>query len=412
MAEQIDTVVIGGGQAGLSISYYLTQEDRQHVVLEKNRIGESWRSRRWDSFTLVTPNWQLKLPGFSYDGDDPDGFLKRDEVVRYLEDYAATFNPPIRLGVEAKTVKGNGKGEGEGFIVDTSTGVLEASNVVVATGTFQKPRIPNFSRHIPPRVSQLHSSHYQHPDALPPGAVLVVGSGQSGCQITEELYQSGRKVYLCTSGVGRAPRRYRGKDFTRWLDMVGMVDETVDTLDSPEERFESNPHVSGKDGGCTLNLHQFARDGVTLLGRLIDADGTELELEDDLMDNLSKADQFANEIKKGIDKFIEKAGIDAPPPNTDSELKDGYESEVITELDLESAGIGTVIWACGYNFDFSWIEFPIFDEFGYPIQKRGVTEQPGLYFLGLHWLHTLKSGLFFGVGDDAAHIAEHIAGRS
>lgn len=409
MTEQIDTIVIGGGQAGLSISYYLTQQDREHVVLEKNRIGETWRSRRWDSFTLVTPNWQLQLPGFPYDGDNPNGYLPREEIVQYLEDYAAMFNPPVRLGVEARSVESNSNGDG--YKIETSAGVLEASNVVVATGTFQMPSIPNFSQKIMPQVVQIHSSKYQNPDALPPGAVLVVGSGQSGCQITDELNQSGRKVYLCTSKVGRAPRRYRGKDFIKWLDEIGMIDNTVDTLDSPEERFSPNPHVSGKNGGRTLNLHRFAQEGVTLLGRLKNARGSEIELEEDLMDNLAMADQFASELKKGIDTFIEKTGIDAPE-ESNQELNDGYDCEVITELDLESEDIMSIIWAVGYDFDFSWIKFPILDEFGYPIQKRGVTEHPGLYFLGLHWMHTLKSGLFFGVGDDAAHIAGHIADRS
>ncbi len=409
MSEKINTVVIGGGQAGLSISYYLTQQDREHVVLEKNRIGERWRSRRWDSFTLVTPNWQMQLPGFPYDGDNPDGYLSREEIVRYLEDYAALFNPPIRLGVEATSAESNSNGDG--YKIETSAGVLEALNVVVATGTFQKPSIPEYSQNISPQIVQIHSSQYQNPDALPPGAVLVVGSGQSGCQIAEELNQNGRKVYLCTSSVGRAPRRYRGKDFVEWFVKMGIADDTVDDLDSPAERFSPNPHVTGKDGGHTINLHQFVRDGVTLLGRLKNANRSEIELEDDLMDNLSAADQFASELKKGIDKFIEKAGIDAPEENH-KELNDGYDCEVITELDLESEDISSIVWAVGYNFDFSWIKFPIFDEFGYPIQKRGVTEQPGLYFLGLHWLHTIKSGLFAGVGDDAAYIAEHIANKS
>lgn len=408
MREQIDTLVIGGGQAGLSVSYYLNRQDREHVVLEKNRIGETWRSRKWDSFTLVTPNWQLQLPGFPYDGDNPDGYLPREEIVQYLEDYTTLFDPPVRLGVEARSVESNSNGDG--FKIETSAGVLEASNVIVATGTFQTPSIPDFSQKIMPQVVQIHSSRYQNTDALPPGAVLVVGSGQSGCQIVEELHQSGRKVYLCTSKVGRAPRRYRGKDFIKWLHEIGMLDNTVDTLDSPEERFSPNPHVSGKNGGCTLNLHRFARNGVTLLGRLKNARRSKIELEKDLMDNLAMADQFASELKKGIDTFIEKAGIDAPEENH-QDLNDGYDCEMITQLDLESENITSIIWAVGYDFDFSWIKFPIFDEFGYPVQKRGVTEQPGLYFLGLHWMHTLKSGLFLGVGDDAAHIAGHIADR-
>jgi len=408
MEERLNTVVIGGGQAGLSISYYLTEQDREHVVLEKDRPGEAWRSKKWDSFTLVTPNRQMQLPGFGYEGDDPHGFLTRDEVVQTIDDFIGSFDPPLRLGVKALSVEG----KRDGFTVETDAGSVDARNVVVATGTFQKPRIPTFSQGISPPVTQMHSSRYRNPERLPPGAVLVVGSGQSGCQITEELYESGREVYLSTSRVGRAPRRYRGKDFTWWLDNMGFVDRTVDQLDSPAERFDPNPHVTGKDGGHTLNLHQFALDGVTLLGRLEGARGPEVHAADDLHENLAAADKGATEMKKGVDTFIEKAGIDAPKED-EEELRAGYDAEVITELDLASAGIRTIVWATGYAFDFSGlVKFPIWDEFGYPVQERGVTEVPGLYFLGLHWMHTIKSGLFAGIADDAAYVAEQIDGRS
>jgi putative flavoprotein involved in K+ transport len=409
MTKRFDTVIIGGGQAGLSTSYCLTQQGREHVVLEKDRVGEAWRSQKWDSFTLVTPNWQLRLPGFEYDGDDPDGYLARDSVVRYLESYVDLFDPPLRLGVEATSVE---PPESEGVTtVRTDAGTLEARNVVIATGTFQRPRIPTFSQAISPDVVQLHSSRYRNPEQLPPGSVLVVGSGQSGCQIAEELNQSGREVYLCTSGVPRAPRRYRGRDFMWWLVENGFVDRTVDDLPSPAARFTPNPHVTGKDGGHTLNLHQFARDGVVLLGHMEGADGSEVKMAADLMDNLKAADEAAAKMKQGIDTFIEKAGIDAPKEDQPP-LRAGYDADIITELDLEDAGIRSVIWATGYRWDYSWIEAPIFDDFGYPVQERGVTPQEGLYFVGLHWLHTLKSGLFLGVGDDAAHVAGEIDSRS
>jgi putative flavoprotein involved in K+ transport len=408
MTNRFDTVVIGGGQAGLSISYYLTQQGREHIVLERDQVGNAWRSKKWDSFTLITPNWQLQLPGFPYEGDDPDGYMDRDGVIQYIDNYVDLFNPPLRLGVEVTSVEE--KEDEDGFLIETDAGALEASNVVVATGTFQRPRIPDFSQRIAPDVVQLHSSLYRNPQRLPPGAVLVVGSGQSGCQITEELYQSGRKVYQCTGKAGRAPRRYRGKDFTWWLGQTGFVDRTVDDLESPAERFDPNPHVTGKDGGHTLNLHQFALDGVTLLGRLEDGRGSTVWMADDLYDNLAAADKTATQMKKGIDKFIEKTGMDTPEAD-EEELRAGYDQDVITELDLESAGIGSIVWAAGYDFDFGLVKLPIFDEFGYPMQERGVTDHPGLYFLGLHFLHTIKSGLFYGIAEDAAHVAEHIAGR-
>jgi putative flavoprotein involved in K+ transport len=340
----------------------------------------------------------------AYRGDAPDGFLTRDEVVRYLDDYARLFNPPVRTGVEVTCVGGIRNG----FTLETSVGAVEATNVVVATGAFQKPRIPAFSAKIAPHIFQVHSSQYRNPQALPPGAVLVVGSGQSGCQIAEELYQQGREVYLSTGRAGRLPRRYRGKDVFYWARELGVFDRTVDKLSSPEERFAANPQLTGNDGGRTLNLHQFALDGVMLLGRLQDADQSKLSLADDLMDNLVAADQFAAEFKQGVDQFIEANGIHAPQ-EFEPELRAGYDAKVITELDLESAGITSIIWATGYSFDYSWVKFPIFDDAGYPVHQRGVTAQPGLYFIGLQWLHTPKSSLFLGIADDAAHVAAHIA---
>jgi putative flavoprotein involved in K+ transport len=407
MAEQFETIVIGAGQSGLAISYYLTQQNHSHIVLEKDRIGEAWRSGKWDSFTLVSPNWTLQLPGFHYSGDDPDGYITRDEVVQYLEDYVRLFNPPVRTGIEVTRVESGPAG----FVVRTKQGDFEAANVVVATGAFQKPKIPACAAHIAPHIHQVHSSQYRKPDDLPSGAVLVVGSAQSGCQITEELYRHGRKVYLCTGKAVRIPRRYRGREIFHWVDALGLFDQTVDTLDSPAERFDPNPQLTGKDGGSALNLHQFALDGVTLLGRLQDADGTKLTIAGDLMDNLARADKPETELKPAIDRYIEQNGLQLPPDDSAPPLRAGYDSPIITALDLDEAGITSIVWAAGYQFDFGWINFPIFDEYGYPVHQRGVTAQPGLYFIGLLWLHKSKSNLFFGVGEDAAHVAAHLLER-
>ena len=406
--ERRECVIIGGGQAGLAMSYLLTQQGRDHVVLEKGqRVGESWRGR-WDSFTLVTPNWQLQLPGHPYQGEDPEGFLARDEVVHYLEEYAAMFDPPLRFGVEVRAVEKNETGDG--YLVHTSDGLYEAANVVVAVGTFQYPNMPAFSQDAPEEITQLHSSAYQNPEALPEGNVLVVGSGQSGCQIAQELHESGRQVYLCTGKAGRIPRCYRGKDSFWWALKLGIFDRTVDELESPEERFTANPQVSGKDGGRDINLHQFARDGIELLGHLEGFKGRRAVLAPDLHQNLAVADRQAAELCKGADKYVSKTGLDLPEESV-TELQDGYEQEVITELDLAESEIEVVLWATGFDWDFSWVDVPIFDEWGYPIQERGVTNYPGLYFLGLHWLHKLKSGLFLGVGEDAKHVAQDIAER-
>ena len=283
--------------------------------------------------------------------------------------------------------------------------------MVVATGMYQRPKIPAFSSGLPTDILQLHSGQYRNPAGLPPGAVLVVGSGQSGCQIAEELYKSGRRVYHSIGSAGRAPRRYRGKDTYEWLVLAGFFDRTPDMLPSPKARFAPDPHLSGAGGGHTLNLHRFARDGVTLLGHLRGAADGRLDVAPDLYESLSKADQFEAQLVKLIDGYIAKNGLDAPQERL-PELRDGFDQAVITELDVRKAGITSVIWAAGYRFDFSLVKLPTFDEDGYPVQQRGVTRYPGLYFVGLPWLHTRKSGLLLGVAEDAEYIAGRIAAPS
>lgn len=407
MSEYVETVIVGGGQAGLAVSYHLTQQGRAHKILEQaSQPAEAWRNHRWDSFTLVTPNWMIRMPGAEYQGDDPDGFMPRDEIVAYFEDYIQRFRLPIRYGVRVTSVETNGTG----YLVHTDEATIEAANVVIATGLFQQPNIPPFSANLPAEVRQLHSSEYRDPAALPAGAVLVVGSAQSGSQIAEELYQSGRKVYLCVSSAGRGPRRYRGKDIVWWLSKIGFFDRTVDKLPSPKARFAASIQASGKDGGHTINLHQFARDGVVLLGRMQAVQGGKIRLAPDLKENLAKADKSEADLLKGIEDYIEKNRLDVPQESL-SELQDGYDAEVITELDVQSAGITSVIWATGYKFDFGLVKLPLLDDDGYPIQKRGITDYPGLYFVGLPWLHTAKSGLLYGIGDDAASIVSDIATR-
>jgi putative flavoprotein involved in K+ transport len=408
-AAKIDTVIIGGGQSGLAMSYLLTGEGREHVVLEKNeRLGESWR-RRWDSFTLVTPNWQLRLPGYEYEGDEPDAFLAREEVVAYLEEYAGLFDAPLRSGVRVTAVEQ--KGNRSGYLVRTTEGDYEAANVVVATGTFHHPRIPACSGNIPGDIVQLHSGDYRNPEALPAGAVLVAGSGQSGCQIAQELQESGRQVYLATGRAGRMPRRYRGRDGMWWAQQLGLYDIPADKLESREERFEAHPQLTGRNGGQEMSLHHLARDGVRLLGRLQDADGYRLRLAPDLHENLARADRAVARFREAVDELVKKTGMDVPVEEA-AGLQHAYDQDVVTELDLQVAGISTIIWATGYRWDYSWVRLPVFDEAGYPVQQRGVTAYPGLYFLGQHYLHTRKSGLFYGVGKDAAHVAAQIAERS
>jgi putative flavoprotein involved in K+ transport len=410
MIKHTDVAIIGGGQAGLSMSYCLTQHGRDHVVFERDRIGESWRSGRWDSFTLVTPNWTLRLPGFPYAGDDPDGFMPRDGIFDYLERYAASFSAPVHSGVRVLSVEPHMDGD---FLLTTTEGDYLAQNVIVATGLFQQAKIPPYSANIRADIVQMHTGQYRNPEALPRGAVLVVGSGQSGCQIAEELYQSGRKVYLVVGSAGRAPRRYRGKDGFWWLEKSGFFNVTIDQAPTPRARYAGNPHVTGKDGGHTLNLHRFAEDGVTLLGRIRGATGDMVALAPDLNATMGKVDEFSKDVIKAIDEAIQNMGLPLPedPEVRNAEFAIHDPLPETTELNLRDAGITSIIWAMGYRFDFSWVKFPIFDEDGFPVQARCVTKQPGLYFLGLHFLHTRKSGLFMGVGEDAAHIAAHIASQ-
>ena len=400
--EKIETIIVGGGQAGLATSYHLKQLGREHVVFEAaDKPAHAWRNDRWDSFTLVTPNWTIQLPGAHYDGNDPDGFLKKDEVVAYFDRYVEKYNFPVQF--KTSVLEFAPLENGKGYQVKTDGKTFQAKNVVMATGSFQKPKIPAFSSNIPSGILQLHSGHYRNPNQLPEGAVLVVGSAQSGMQIAEELYQSGRKVYLSTGFAPRVPRRYRGRDIVAWLADTGFFDQTVDKLPSPKARFAANPQATGRDGGHNLNLHQFVRDGVTLFGHIADARDGKVMFKPDLKENLVRVDKAEKDILAMIDKYIEANGVNAsqePLPD----LQDGYSVEIITELDLKAANINTIIWAMGYTFDYGLVKLPVTDEDGFPIQNGGVTQYPGLYFVGMNWLSKRKSAILIGVNEDVEHI--------
>jgi len=407
MSTYIDTVVVGGGQAGLAVSYYLRQQGREHVVLERApAVANAWRNQRWDSFTLVTPNFQVRMPGAEYKGSNPYGFMSRVEVVKYFDDYVDRFGLPVHTEVEVFSVDRSG----EQYLVRTSEGDYTAENVVIATGLYQSPKIPAFNKRIPADILQIHSMEYRNPSSLPEGAVLVVGTGQSGAQIAEELYQSGRKVYLSIGSTGRVPRRYRGRDINQWFTCLGKFDTKVEELPSPRAKFDAHPQISGKNGGETLNLHQFARDGVTLLGHVRDARAGKLIVASDLKETLAKVDQFEAGALKMVDEYILAKGLNIPR-ETVPQWRDGYAQKVIMELDLKESGITSVVWATGYTFDYSLVKLPVVDADGYPVQERGVTGYNGLYFLGMPWLHSRRSGILFGVGDDAAYLAAHIAAR-
>ena len=404
MREYVETAVIGGGQAGLAASWHLKQAGREHVVLDRGRIGDTWR-QRWDTFCLVTPNWSCQLPGFPYDGDEPDGFMLRDEIVAYVERFAESFDPPYEGGVEIRCLRGSH--DGARFSLDTSEGALHADNVIVAVGTHQQPNIPAWSSKLDKDILQLHTHDYRNPARLPPGAVLVVGSGQSGCQVVEDLHGEGREVHLSVGSAGRVPRRYRGREMMEWLRETGFFEQPVEK--HPEGlaiRFKPHAHLSGRDGGHTIDLRQLALDGVKLHGRLTDANGCQVRFADDLAANLDAIDKDCRERLEKIDGFIEKNAIEAPVSDV-SPVVWRPAPEPAT-LDLRKADIGTIIYGTGFRFDFGWIDLPVLDERGYPRYQRGVTEIPGLYFVGLHWQHTFGSGLFFSVGRDAEYVVNHL----
>jgi putative flavoprotein involved in K+ transport len=404
MSEYIDTIVVGGGQAGLSVSWHLKQVGREHLVLDRGKIGDTWR-QRWDSFCLVTPNWCCQLPGFPYDGDEPEGFMLRDQIVAYVERFATSFEPPYRGGVEVRRV--GPSSNGGRFSLDTSEGVLGADNVIIAVGTHQKPSVPAWGNKLADDIVQLHTHDYWNPAQLPDGAVLVVGSGQSGCQVVEDLLGTGREVHLCVGSAGRLPRRYRGRDIVQWLDASGFTEMPVDEHPAGRAiRFKPNAHLSGRDGGRTIDLRRLALDGVRLHGRLMDAEGYQVRFADDLAENLDAIDKACRERLARIDEYIAKSGAEAPA--SDLEPVDWRPVPQPATLDLRQAGIGSVIYGTGFRFDFGWIDLPVFDERGYPRYERGVTEVPGLYFAGLHWLHTWGSGLFYQVGRDAEYVVDHL----
>ena len=405
--EQIETVIVGGGQAGLAMSYHLRQLGCEHLILERARVAERWRNERWDSLCFQAPNWNMRLPGFSYDATDPDAFAARDEVVKYIEGYASAIRAPLRCGVTVTKLRQ--KPGSPRFLVETTHERFEAKNVVMATGPFQSPAAPP----VPDcDVHQLHSSQYRNPGLLPPGAVLVVGSGNSGCQIAEDLCAAGRRVYLSVSSHQRTQRRYRGKDCIWWNLTLGDADKTV------IERTEAQPSrlMTGVKGGYDIDLRGLAANGVVLLGRVLGAQNGKLALAPDLGENLKRGDASLIALERRCDAYVASAGLDLPAPGPAADpWPDPKEvAEPITTLDLAAANISTIVWANGFHFDFGWVDLPIFGDsrerpYRVPSHNRGVTSVPGAYFLGLPWLHKWKSAFLFGVGEDAEHLATKIA---
>lgn len=399
-------LIVGGGQAGLSMSYLLKEKGISHLILEKNVLGHAWRNERWDSFCLVTPNWQCNLPGYRYTGVDPYGFMVKDEIVEFMDGYIASFRPPAAEGVAVLKVCRDDDGR---FVVETSRGTLTADQVVSAVGGYHLPIMPHAASRMPAHVTQIHSADYLNPQSLPAGEVLVVGTGQSGCQIAEDLHLVGRKVHLCVGDAPRVARRYRGKDVVEWLDHMKYYDLPVDRHPlGTGVREKTNHYVTGRDGGRDIDLRKFALEGMQLYGRFNDIQGGVAQFGDDLKANLDGADATSEKIKDSIDRYIAENGIDAP---AEARYVPLWEPPADIAASLDLSRIAVVIWCIGFRTDFSWIREDIFDDRGYPGHERGVTAVPGLYFLGLPWQYTWGSGRFSGVARDAQHLLEHIEAR-
>lgn len=402
-----DVIIVGGGQAGLSVSHCLQKQGINHIIFEKNRIGHSWRNDRWDTFCLVTPNWQCQLPDFPYPGNDPKGFMLKDEIVEYVEAFAQKVNPPIREGVSVTRVC---RGQNGQLNVTTSCGEFTADHLVVATGGYDIPIVPDYAHSLPKRIKQIHSVDYRNPEQLPEGEVLVVGSGQSGVQLMEDLHLASRKVHLAVGSAPRSPRMYRGRETTEWLYDLGFYQLTIDRHPLGDEaKHKTNHFLTGRSGGHEIDLRKFALEGVKLYGSMANIHGSTLEFQPDLTKNLDDADEIYVNIRNDIDRYIADNNIDAPvePP-----FRKVWEPEFDpVSIDADAENITSIVWAIGFRPNYRWIELPVFDGRGYPQFDRGITHVDGLYFIGLPWLHTWGSGRFLGIADDAHYLANIIHGK-
>ena len=408
MSPSVDVVVVGAGQAGLAASYSLSLDRVHHLVLEAGEIGNSWRMHRWDSFHLNTPNWSNGLPGMEFHPEEADAFATGNELVRYFEEYVSNFHLPIMPRTSVMSLRRTSNGR---FALRTHSEEMQSGAVILASGGMTRPRVPALAQRLPDDLAVLSAGSYRNPAALPKGAVLVVGSGQSGCQITEDLLESGREVYLSVGKVARVPRSYRGRDIVAWWKDMGFWDVKPHELEDPSLQFAPQPQVSGTHGGHTVSLQSLARDGAVLVGRLLDADRRILKLDRNVRESIRFADEKSRAFKAAIDVYIEREGIEAEEPLPDPgepPIPDLGRSDEIADFDLDRAGVSAVIWCIGFDADWSWVEAGIFDQAGRPSHNNGVTALPGLYLLGTPWLSARKSGILMGVSDDAARVVQHI----
>ncbi|PSK91393.1 putative flavoprotein involved in K+ transport [Murinocardiopsis flavida] len=403
-SHEVEAVVVGGGQAGIAMSEHLSDRKVPHVVLERHRIAERWRSERWDSLVANGPAWHDRFPGLEFTDLDPDAFATKEQVADYFAAYAAKIGAPVRCGVDVTSVR---KNPGRlGFRVETSDGPIEARHVVAATGPFQRPVIPPI---VPESAGlrQVHSSGYRNPAQLPEGAVLVVGSGSSGVQIADELRDSGRRVYLAVGPHDRPPRAYRGRDFVWWLGVLGKWEAAA----PPKGAEHVTIAVSGAHGGHTVDFRTLAGRGITLVGRAASFDGGTMRFAPDLRDSIANGDANYLSLLDEADAYIARNGLDLPeePQARLLGADPAAVTDPILELDLAGAGVTAIVWATGFTVDYGWLDVDVFDENGRPEHQRGVTAEPGVYFLGLPWQSRRGSSFIWGAWHDAKYVADHIS---
>jgi len=407
--HRTDVVIVGGGQAGLAMSRCLSDEHIEHVVLERGQVAERWRSERWDSLRLLTPNWMTRLPGFQYDGPDPDEFMTTGELVAFFERYTSSFSAPVESYTSVERIEASD----ETFLVTTARGVWHTRNIVVATGYADLPFVPAMASRLDGGVHQVVPSEYDNPAALPRGGVVVIGASATGIQLADEIHASGRPVVLSTGRHVRVPRRYRGRDIMWWLDRAGILDETEESLPNLEaSRRTPSFQLVGRPDHATLDLERLRRAGVIVVGRLTTIDGHRLRFDDDLVKTTAAADAKLATLLRRLDRMADGSGlsgfIDAPEPF--EPLWPAFVSAP-TDLDLTAAGIDSVVWATGYRRTYSWLKLPLLDARGELLHHGGVTPFAGVYAIGLPFQQTRKSTFIDGVGADARLLAGHIAGR-
>jgi len=400
--EKVEVLIVGGGQAGLAMSEHLGAGEVPNLILERERIAERWRSERWDSLVANGPAWHDRFPTLEFGGFDPDGFAAKEQVADYFEAYAEKIGARIRCGVEVTSVRR----DGTGFRAETSAGTIEADYVVAATGPFQVPQIPPIAPE-DPGLTQIHSSAYRNPGQLPDGGVLVVGAGSSGVQIAEELLAAGRSVYLSVGPHDRPPRSYRGRDFVWWLGVLGQWDAEA----PPEGKEHVTIAVSGRDGGRTVDFRELGARGIRLVGLTASFDGGVVRFASDLGENIAQGDASYLSLLDEADAYVERTGIDLPEEPEARQLGPLPSSvtDPLAELDLAEAGVASIVWATGFRTDYSWLQVDAFDADGTPKHRRGVSPEPGVYFLGLPWLSRRGSSFIWGVWHDARYLADQIA---